>query len=238
MNTTALVDPIEMQHELFAELSRMYAKEAPLYDRSLLVNRLCNTAVCELLALLHIGFEIDGDRIERTSRERHGAIRIGREDEFRWITRYFALFGMAPHNFYDMTSVGEKSQPVVATAFRSVDEPEHRIFVSLLQPDCLDEGAAQRIVELLSQREVFSARARELVEAAEAQGGLARADADELIRIGVERIFKWTGRGRDHALYTELCESGLKFAADIACFDTHHLNHLTPNTFCMDLYTA
>ncbi|MEM9373480.1 MAG: DUF1338 family protein, partial [Planctomycetota bacterium] len=26
--------------------------------------------------------------------------------------------------------------------------------------------------------------------------------------------------------------------ADIACFDSHHLNHLTPNTFCMDLYTA
>ena len=43
---------------------------------------------------------------------------------------------------------------------------------------------------------------------------------------------------RDHALYTELSAAGFKIAADIACFDSHHLNHLTPNTFCMDLYVA
>ena len=33
-------------------------------------------------------------------------------------------------------------------------------------------------------------------------------------------------------------EEGFKIAADIACFESHHLNHLTPNTLCMDLYTA
>jgi uncharacterized glyoxalase superfamily metalloenzyme YdcJ len=32
--------------------------------------------------------------------------------------------------------------------------------------------------------------------------------------------------------------AGFKIAADIACFQSHHLNHLTPNTLCMDLYTA
>ena len=37
---------------------------------------------------------------------------------------------------------------------------------------------------------------------------------------------------------TKLCDAGFKIAADIACFESHHLNHLTPNTFCMDLYTA
>src|SRR5690606_39191188 len=72
----------------------------------------------------------------------------------------------------------------------------------------------------------------------EAQGGLTDSDANELIRFATDRIFKWTGKARDHQLYTDLCESGFKIAADIACFESHHLNHLTPNTLCMDLYTA
>src|SRR5690606_23825544 len=72
----------------------------------------------------------------------------------------------------------------------------------------------------------------------EAQGGLTDSDANELIRFATDRIFKWTGAARDHRLYTDLCESGFKIAADIACFESHHLNHLTPNTLCMDLYTA
>jgi uncharacterized glyoxalase superfamily metalloenzyme YdcJ len=39
-------------------------------------------------------------------------------------------------------------------------------------------------------------------------------------------------------LYQDLCAAGFKIAADIACFESHHLNHLTPNTLGMDLYTA
>ncbi|NBX25384.1 MAG: DUF1338 family protein, partial [Planctomycetes bacterium] len=110
----------------------MFGREVPLYDRSLLVNRACNTAVCTLVGLLHRGFAISPEQLDRTSGERHGAIRIGRPDEYRWIARFFACFAMEPHNFYDMTAVGGKSQPIIATAFRSVMRPEHRVFTSLL----------------------------------------------------------------------------------------------------------
>jgi uncharacterized glyoxalase superfamily metalloenzyme YdcJ len=95
-----------------------------------------------------------------------------------------------------------------------------------------------RIEALLATRTVFSDRAKALVEKCEKQGGLGSADADELVREGTERIFKWTGSARDHALYKELSAAGFKIAADIACFERHHLNHLTPNTLLMDLYTA
>jgi uncharacterized glyoxalase superfamily metalloenzyme YdcJ len=240
MQTTQhhFVDRVEMQNRLFAELSRMFGTEVPLYDKSLVVNEECNTTVCGLLAQLHRGFSMSKAELERTSSERHGAIRIGRPDEYRWIGRLFACFAMEPHNFYDMTNVGAKSQPIIATAFRSRVHPDHRVFSSLLMTDYFDPATKARIEALLAQRQVFSQKAKDLIETCERQGGLGKADADALIAEACERIFKWTGKARDHALYKALSEAGFKIAADIACFQSHHLNHLTPNTFCMDLYTS
>ncbi|NBQ15477.1 MAG: DUF1338 family protein, partial [Proteobacteria bacterium] len=124
---STFADRFEMQNRLFAELSSMFGREVPLYDRALLVNRATNEAACEVVSKLHRGFHVTPEQLERTSGERHGAIRIGRPDEYRWITRFFGCFAMEPHNFYDMTCVGSKSQPIIATAFRSALRPEHRV---------------------------------------------------------------------------------------------------------------
>jgi uncharacterized glyoxalase superfamily metalloenzyme YdcJ len=232
-----VADKIQMQNLLFSELSAMFGKEVPLYDKSLLVNKACNQTVCALLSRRYKGFSMSAEQLEKTSGERHGAIRIGKPSEYRWIAGFFAAFGMEPHNFYDMTNVGSKSQPIVATAFRSSRNPEHRIFCSLLMTDYFDPQTRERIETLLATREVFSDRAKELVLKNQERGGLDWSDARDLIREGVTRIFKWTGRARDYHLYQDLCKAGFKIAADIACFEFHHLNHLTPNTLCMDVYT-
>lgn len=231
-------DQVQMQNRLFAELSRMFGQEVPLYDKSLLVNRECNQTVCALLGQRHLGFSLSDEQLDQTSGERHGAIRIGKPSEYRLIGRFFAAFGMEPHNFYDMANVGAKSQPIIATAFRSKLNPDHRVFTSLLLTDYFDAPTKARIEALLATREVFSEKAKQLLDKNEQQGGLSWDDANALIAEGVNRIFKWTGQARDYALYKELCDAGFKIAADIACFESHHLNHLTPNTFCMDLYTA
>jgi uncharacterized glyoxalase superfamily metalloenzyme YdcJ len=236
--TAPFADKFDMQNRLFAELSRMFGLEVPLYDKSLLINQECNKAVCALLGERYVGFGLSQEQLDKTSGERHGAIRIGRRDEYRWVARFFAAFGMEPHNYYDMSIVGTKSQPIVATAFRSVLHPEHRVFCSLLQTDYFDPVTKERIERLLAPRAVFSDRAKQLIEKGERQGGLDWNDADDLIREGTGRIFKWTGQARDYGFYKELSDGGFKIAADIACFESHHLNHLTPNTFCMDLYTA
>lgn len=236
--SASLANKIEMQNLLFAELSKMFGQEVPLYDKSLLVNRACNQAVGALLARKYRGFRLSDAQLDKASGERHGAIRIGKPGEYRWMTRFFGAFGLEPHNFYDMTNLGGKSQPVIATAFRSPLNPEHRVFTSLLMTDYFDPETRQRIETLLASREVFSPRAKELVQKSEREGGLNWDDARALIQEGTSRIFKWTGRARDHRLYQELSGAGFKIAADIACFEAHHLNHLTPNTFCMDLYTA
>lgn len=236
--TAPFANKLEMQNRLFAELSRMFGQEVPLYDKSLLVNRETNKSVCALLAQRHIGFKLSDAELDQTSSERHGAIRIGKPSEYRLVCRFFAAFGMEPHNFYDMTNVGAKSQPIVATAFRSRLDPDHRIFCSLLMTDYFDPATRERIETLLATRQVFSANAIVLLDRNERQGGLNWDEANALIAEGVNRIFKWTGQARDHQLYQDLCKAGFKIAADIACFESHHLNHLTPNTFCMDLYTA
>lgn len=234
---TEFADKIQMQGMLFSELSNMFGREVPLYDKSLLANKVCNQTICALLGRLHAGFQISAGQLEKTSGERHGAIRIGKPEEYRWVAGYFAAFALEPHNYYDMTNVGAKSQPIVATAFRSSINPEHRVFTSLLMTDYFDAKTRQRIETLLASREVFSARARELILKNERQNGLDWADARALIHEGVTKIFKWTGQARDHQLYQDLCQAGFKIAADIACFESHHLNHLTPNTLWMDLYT-
>jgi len=235
---TAFADKIQMQHRLFAELSSMFGKEVPMYDKELLVNKECNKAACALFAKMYPGFSISEAQLDKTSGERHGAIRIGRPDEYRWVARFFAQFAMEPHNFYDMANVGAKSQPIIATAFRSVLNPEHRVFTSLLLTDYFDAKTRARIESVLATRQVFSDRAKQLIEKGEKHGGLEENDANELIGEATQRIFKWTGKARDHSLYKDLCDAGFKIAADIACFESHHLNHLTPNTFSMDLYTA
>jgi uncharacterized glyoxalase superfamily metalloenzyme YdcJ len=163
---------------------------------------------------------------------------MGKPSEYRWVAGFFAAFGMEPHNFYDMTTLGGKSQPIIATAFRSRLQPEHRVFTSLLMTDYFDPETRRQIEELLAPREIFSARAQELILKNESQGGLSGEDSLELIDEAVTRIFKWTGAARNYRLYQELSKAGFKIAADIACFGSHHLNHLTPNTFCMDLYTS
>jgi len=233
-----LANKTKMQHRLFAGLSQMFGREVPLYDKSLLVNKVCNQAVVELLSILHPGFHLSDDQLDKTSGERHGAIRIGTPDEYRWVAGFFSAFDLEPHNFYDMTSLGAKSQPIIATAFRSPLNPEHRVFCSLLMVDGFRPEIRARVEKLLAGRQVFSQRAKELVLKNEENGGLEESEAEELIAEGVNRIFKWTGQARDYQLYKDLCDSGYKIAADIACFDSHHLNHLTPNTFCIDLYTS
>ncbi len=232
------MDRIESQNRLFSRLSEMFASEVPLYDKSLLVNQLCNRAVCDLLALAFPGFEVDDLTIQRTSGERHGAIRIGRRDEYRWMRRLFACFAMEPHNFYDMANVGAKSQPIMATAFRSRIQPEHRVFCSLLLTDYFDAQTQSRLEKVLARRQVVSDVARGLIEKSERTGRLSESDSETLIEECTMRIFKWTGRAIEYDLYHQLCQAGFKIAADIACFQSHHLNHLTPNTFCIDVYTS
>jgi len=108
----------------------------------------------------------------------------------------------------------------------------------LLMTDYFAPATRAQLEAQLATREIFSAQAKALIEQHEQAGGLTAAEATQLIQEGVQRIFKWTGRARNYGLYQDLCAAGFKIAADVVCFESHHLNHLTPNTLWLDLYTA
>ncbi len=242
MSRDAFVEPAVLRREFSNRLSAMYAQEVPLYGQLIATVKQINREVVRALPELGWG---DGD-VDRLSEERHGAIRLGREDELPVMADFFAVLGMRPVNAYDLSAAGAKALPVVATAFRPVDRREieaspFRVFCSLLRTDdarFFAEGdLRRRVEETLARRDIYTPRLRGLVDQAKAQGGLARHDADALLTEGVE-LFRWRGRATDKALYDDLVVRNLSLAADICCTPNPHLNHLTPNTLDIDALQA
>jgi uncharacterized glyoxalase superfamily metalloenzyme YdcJ len=242
MSMNAHVDPSLLRREFSRRLSAMYAGEVPLYGQLIDVVREVNREV--IRARPELGLQ-ETDVLE-ISEERHGAIRLGREDEMRMMARFFAVLGMQPVNTYDLSAAGAKAQPVLSTAFRpvSLDEIEvspFRVFCSLLRPDDErffdDPDLRERTRTTLARREIFPPRLRELVATFEDEGGLTRAEADAFLAEGL-RLFGWSGQATDRVLYDELLARQLTIAADIACFPNPHLNHLTPNTLDIDALQA
>ncbi len=238
MSRAAHVPSASLRREFSAQLSALYAGEVPLYGQLIEAVRAVNREVVR--ARPELGWtEQDVDHL---SEERHGAIRLGRPDELTLMARFFAVLGMHPVTFYDLSAAGAKAQPVISTAFRPVDLEgieisPFRVFCSLLRPDdprFFDDAALrQRMHAALGQREIFTRELRELITAAEAQGGLDRDQADRFLACGLE-LFRWRGQAHDRALYDVLMVRKLNIAADICCFPNPHLNHLTPNTLDID----
>ncbi|MEZ4387158.1 MAG: DUF1338 family protein [Candidatus Krumholzibacteriia bacterium] len=242
MPSPTLVRPADLRREFSRRLSAMYAAEVPLYGELLAVVKQVNHEA--VVTRPELG--VHEDDVERISAERHGAIRLGRDDELAALARFFAVLGMHPVNTYDLSAAGAKSQPVLSTAFRAIaaDELEVsplRMFCSLLRPDDErffdDPELRRRVHAALARRDVITPRLRGLLEAAESRGGLDEAEAEAFLAEGVE-LFGWRGVATDHALYEELRSRGLNIAADICCFPNPHLNHLTPNTLDIDAVQA
>src|ERR1700722_7581285 len=62
---------------------------------------------------------VRNDELRRLSVERHGAICLGTADELFTIRRAFAVMGMYPVGYYDLSVAGV---PVHSTAFRPIDD--------------------------------------------------------------------------------------------------------------------
>lgn len=238
MPNAAFVDPGALRREFSNRLSVLYAAEVPLYGPLMATVKEVNREV--VAAQPELGWSA-GD-VDRLSEERHGAIRLGRDDEMRTMADFFGALGMKPVGFYDLGAAGAKALPSIATAFRPVDPralevSPFRVFCSLLRPD--DErffrapDLRRRVKERLAVRDIFTPRLRALIASAQEQGGLDPGQADAFLAEGVE-LFRWSGRAADKALYDELVAGNLALAADICCLPNPHLNHLTPSTLDID----
>lgn len=218
-----------------AAMSEMYRKEVPAYGELMSLVAGVNRAMLEQDPQLRSRLE-RSDSLDRISEERHGAIRLGTAEELAMMRRVFAVMGMYPVGYYDLSTAGV---PVHSTAFRPIEETAlnrnpFRVFTSLLRLDLLaDEALREEARRTLAARDIFTPEARRLVETAEREGGLDESEAASFVAEVLE-TFRWHDRARvDADLYRRLHDAH-RLVADVVSFNGPHINHLTPRTLDID----
>lgn len=229
----------DLRARFCAAMSRMYRAEVPAYGTLVeLVEDINRTTLEREPALAR---ELDATAgVERLSAERHGAIRVGTAEELATMRRVFAVMGMYPVGYYDLSVAGI---PVHSTAFRPLEPGAlaanpFRVFTSLLRLDLVEDAALRGEAEaILARRRIFSDDALRLLERAEEQGGLAEDDAAAFVEAVLE-TFRWHPRACvDRATYARLHDVH-RLVADVVSFRNPHINHLTPRTLDIDAAQA
>jgi uncharacterized glyoxalase superfamily metalloenzyme YdcJ len=250
---TTFLHPTEIRSMLSRKKSKIYQKEVPLFGKLIEIIKDINAQVegSNPGTLKSIGLTE-----ERLTEEIHGAIRLALPNELQTIAKGFAICGMYPANYYDLTVAG---MPAHATAFRPIDKNQlaknpYRVFTSLLKLDLLKEKIRIKLTtmvehpdevperlekswsiieEILAKRSIFTEGYREWLDVYTKQGGLTHAQATSFVDEFLE-TFKWQKTAAvSKGVYDDL--SGLyKIVGDVLGFRVPHINHLTPVTLDID----
>lgn len=152
----------EIREHFSQAMSAMYQQEVPQYGTLLELVADVNPAVLENNPQLHEQLA-NADELARLNVERHGAIRVGTAEELATLRRMFAIMGMYPVSYYDLSQAGV---PVHSTAFRPIDDAAlarnpFRIFTSLLRAELIENRALRERAEaILARRKIFTPAAR------------------------------------------------------------------------------
>ncbi|KAJ8117065.1 hypothetical protein OPT61_g1660 [Boeremia exigua] len=228
------IHPDDLRTKFSSAMSVMYRNEVPLYGDLIRVVESVNAETLRESMDPKITAIRNGDiASERLHLERHGAIRLGTEQELQTIRRVFAIIGLFPVGYYDLSIAG---LPMHATCFRptslsALERNPFRVFTTLLRPALLKDAEARDLATtLLSKRNIFSPELMKLLDATERQNNKLRSCDAEVFVQEAMKIFGWRPvAAAPKAVYQKLKEEH-PILADIACFHTAHINHLTPRT--------
>ena len=216
-------------------MSAMYRTEVPAYGTLLSLVAKVNADTLAADPQLRHRLE-QTDSLDRISEERHGAIRVGTAAELSMLRRAFAVMGMYPVGYYDLSEAGV---PVHSTAFRPVGDEAlkinpFRVFTSLLRLDLIEDAELRdEARRTLETRQIFTPAAIALIEKAETEGGLDPEDAARFVKEIIE-TFRWHDQASvDSDLYRRLHDAH-RLIADVVSFKGPHINHLTPRTLDID----
>ncbi|MBO1519413.1 2-oxoadipate dioxygenase/decarboxylase HglS [Oceanisphaera pacifica] len=221
---------------LFSDaMSQMYQQEVPQYATLVQLVEDINQETLRTQHALAQQLSQSNEQA-RLHLERHGAIRVGSAEELNMLGRVFALMGMYPVGYYDLSSAGV---PVHSTAFRPIDDASlqknpFRIFTSLLRLDLIeDPDLRQQASTLLDKRDIFTAKARLLLSQAEAMGRLNTAQAHQFVSEILE-TFRWQQHANVSLETYQALNKVHPLIADVVCFNGPHINHLTPRALDID----
>ena len=239
MSHPSFVSPDLIRQRFSKAMSDMYREEVPLYGALMELVEQTNRHVLD--SDPHIARQLHSTgEIQRLDLERHGAIRVGTADELATLARLFAVMGMQPVGYYDLTPAGV---PVHSTAFRAVHEAAlqvspFRVFTSLLRLELIEDLELRAFAQsVLDKRSIFTPTALSLIDRAETQGGLTEQEARDFVEQALE-TFRWHHTATVTAeQYRKLCAQH-RLVADVVAFTGPHINHLTPRTLDIDIVQA
>ncbi len=235
MSMNQFVSPDVIRAKFSSAMSHMYRAEVPLYGELLELVAKVNKETLEKNPQL-LEHLTKTNELERLDDERHGAIRLGTPEELHTMRRLFAVMGMSPVGYYDLTPAGV---PVHSTAFRAIHEDSlaispFRVFTSLLRLELIEDEALQNEArEILAKRNIFTDKAIELIEQHEKYGGLTEAEAELFIQEVLE-TFRWHAEATVTSEQYQKLHDQHRLIADVVAFKGPHINHLTPRTLDID----
>lgn len=239
MSHPSFVSPDLIRQRFSIAMSDMYREEVPLYGALMELVEQTNRQVLQSDPQIASQLTSTGE-IQRLDLERHGAIRVGTADELATLARLFAVMGMQPVGYYDLTPAGV---PVHSTAFRAVHEAAlqvspFRVFTSLLRLELIEDSGLRAFAQsVLDKRSIFTPAALKLIERAEAQGGLNEQDAQDFVEQALE-TFRWHHSATVTAEQYRQLTAQHRLIADVVAFKGPHINHLTPRTLDIDIVQA
>lgn len=235
MSTDAFVHPDEIRSMFSSAMSDMYRAEVPQYGALMELVSEINQDKLGADPKLAESLEQNGE-LDRIDLERHGAIRLGKPEELFNMRRLFAVMGMHPVGYYDLSVAGV---PVHSTAFRPIEEEAlkrnpFRVFTSLLRLELIEDDDLRRQAEsILAKRDIFTADAIKLIYLAEKNGGLTRHQAEQFVAEALE-TFRWHSDATVTRETYQKLHDAHRLIADVVCFKGPHINHLTPRTLDID----
>ncbi|NWN81650.1 MAG: VOC family protein [Halomonas sp.] len=235
MTTTTFVSRDEIRHRFSTAMSAMYQSEVPQYEALLELVERVNRETLEKAPALAERFAEAGE-LKRLGVERHGAIRVGTAEELAMLRRLFAVMGMHPVGYYDLSEAGV---PVHSTAFRPIDDASlarnpFRIFTSLLRLELIESAELrERAAAILVERDIFTRGTRELIALCEERGGLTDEQAERFVKEALE-TFRWHRDATVDLETYKALHAEHRLIADVVCFRGPHINHLTPRTLDID----
>jgi len=233
-----MTDHVSPDHirSLFSQaMSHMYRTEVPLYGTLVELVGAINEQVLAADPDLAAQMARSGER-ERLDVERHGAIRVGTAEELATLRRVFAVMGMHPVGYYDLSVAGV---PVHSTAFRPLDAEAlnrnpFRVFCSLLRLELIEDAALrEQAAAILARRQIFTPGALALIEQCECDGGLGEEDAWRFV-VEVLETFRWHNQATVSLPTYHALHDAHRLVADVVSFRGPHINHLTPRTLDID----
>ena len=236
MSVQPFISPDLIRQRFSKAMSDMYREEVPLYGALMELVEQTNRDVLSREPDIAQQLDSTGE-IERLDMERHGAIRVGTATELATLARLFAVMGMQPVGYYDLTPAGV---PVHSTAFRAVHEDAlqvspFRVFTSLLRLELIEDPGLRAFAgSVLAKRSIFTPKALRLIAQAETAGGLNETEAQEFVLQALE-TFRWHHSATVTAAQYQTLSAQHRLIADVVAFKGPHINHLTPRTLDIDI---